>query len=466
MLRRALAPLYGGRLVGLRLRSSGEDVKASLRALGLNREIVIDEVSTHEDRSLAGQYLRQFTSIQRLIHSHLHNGYPGFALYDSVLKAELIGSCDIKSELLHDCLSQAILFQRQYEAVFDAHEIRAVIVSHPTTLRFSTLVWTALSRSVPVFKINYQNEHLTLCRLGSRESFYMPYDVPDPECVRALPSEVKAKLSRIGRDYLGKLRQNKVGDYTGVGIYRGQAMSREELTCTLNLDPDKPNVVVFTNCWPDFPNGQGPTYFTDYEAWFYLTLEVIESESSCNWIIKPHPAENWYGDRVSLRTLLQDRRPSGLALWPDGLSSKSVLNFADCVVTARGSAGIEYPACGLPAIVAAPTNYSGWDFASVCRSRESYQNLLRIAGRQPKPTARQQTEAQLFVGLTYCSASDVDPDGYRFPLGSLSYKLWPGLPRFVWRYRSQIEREISLMREWASTENGSYSIYKYLNWAT
>ena len=49
-------------------------------------------------------------------------------------------------------------------------------------------------------------------------------------------------------------------------------------------------------CWPDFPNGQGPTYFTDYQDWFEITLEIIKDIKEYNWIVKPHPAEKMYGE--------------------------------------------------------------------------------------------------------------------------------------------------------------------------
>ena len=63
-----------------------------------------------------------------------------------------------------------------------------------------------------------------------------------------------------------------------------------------DLDLNKPLVVIMAHCFSDFPNYYGPAWYTDYVEWISFTLKIISNINSCNWTLKPHPAEIGLGN--------------------------------------------------------------------------------------------------------------------------------------------------------------------------
>ena len=58
------------------------------------------------------------------------------------------------------------------------------------------------------------------------------------------------------------------------------------------------------NAWPDFPNQYGESIYPDFLEWFLSTIEISKRNSNCIWLVKPHPAETAYGDKVLIKDIL------------------------------------------------------------------------------------------------------------------------------------------------------------------
>ena len=54
-------------------------------------------------------------------------------------------------------------------------------------------------------------------------------------------------------------------------------------------------------------------------------------------------------------------------------------------------------------------------------------------------------------------------NGYKYPWPSLSFKLWPQLPKFYKNNRLNIDRESNLMQAWLDSDLKSYNVFKWLN---
>ena len=467
MLRNALVEEYGSGVVGLYLDEVRAETLASLRSLPLSAEEAVP-------KKVAGSYLRRaekiisgFRSVRDIIEAKIYNGYPGHYFYDGVLKIEALGTIDVTHPRLIYHLGFTLQLLEAYQRIFERHDIRAVIVSHPTHFRFSTLVWTAIKRGIPVYKLNYRNEYITLCKLESEQDFMMPYDNPQPQDRDRLSCQMRSRLIRIGQDYLDLLRQGKTGEYAAFNIYKGQRESyrrREQICAAISADPNKPNIVIFGNCWPDFPNSQGPCYFTDYQQWFELTQKAICSLKQYNWVLRPHPAESSYGIRATLKKMLRKPLPDNVYLWPQGASGNAVEPFADCVVSARGSTGVEYPAIGKRTLVAAPAKYTDWGFVNFTNSAEEYCQALAKAYSLPEPDQKQREDALIYVAFTYCSPPETQAGGYKYPLGALSYLLWPKVADFIEQNKESIDREINMIKHWLRSGLKNYNVFKHINY--
>ena len=88
--------------------------------------------------------------------------------------------------------------------------------------------------------------------------------------------------------------------------------------------------------------------------------------------------------------------------------------------------------------------------------------MLEIAPYLPLPTDRMQEDALIYIALRL-TTPDVMSDNYKYPLGRLSYKLWPGIPKFIKDNRDNFDREMSMMCHWLKSGSDSYNVYKGLH---
>lgn len=469
MLRNAMSEMYGNKLIGVRLDTANKRIIDSLRSLQLTSEEVLPTKVADSYVHRAQKILNNYKTTHQMVNDKLEDGFPCSAFYDGVLKSERLGKLDPSHPKLPYYLGLTLQFLDCYKRIFDKYDIRAVIVSHPTHFRFSTLIWIAINQKIPVYLINYRNDHITLCKLETKYDFMSPSHHPGPEVRDMLSTEMRSRLIRVGRDYLDTVLAGTASEYAYFNIYKGKNekyKDRDQIAELIGSDKHKPNIVIFTNCWPDFPNAQGPCYFTDYQEWFTLTYKSIINMKQYNWIIKPHPAESFFGDRVTLKSIVGDKVHEGIYIWPEEISGNALFNFADCVISARGSAGIEYPAIGKRTLTAAPTSYTSWGFVNYTDSVQDYIESLQKSAFLPEPTQKQREDALIFIALVYCSPPEIQNDGYSYPAGISSHRIWPKLPLFIKKNMENINREISMMHRWLHSKTKSYNAYKHLNYET
>jgi len=464
MFRCAAAEKFGSDLIGLYEETSAPTVIDSLRALGLSAEEIVPSAITDSHYAMADEMLHGIDTPRKALDLKFPNEYPAHFFYDGVLKLEKIGQMDCASPQLRNHLAAALKYLDFYKGVFTQHEIRALVVSHPTTIRFSTLVWTALRHQIPVFVLNYVNKHITIQKLDTVEEFYSGLiDIPTIDHRDSLSEVHRARLISHGERFLNAALAGKEGQISMVKVYADgdKAFASRQAFCEkIGADPSKPINVVMANCWPDFPNGHGPSYYTDYVDWFNITLAAIRDDKTCTWILKPHPAEHLYGQQTTMRNLLDFPLPEGVYMWPESASTTDAMSFADTVVTAIGTAGIEFPAVGIRALTGRATPYSTWGFANCANSKESYTHALKTISSLPKPDKRAQDDAKIYLALTNADLSE--GKGLHLPWGLFSYRLWAGLSSYISDNRILINREIACISEWIDSQARSYHVHRML----
>jgi hypothetical protein len=135
-----------------------------------------------------------------------------------------------------------------------------------------------------------------------------------------------------------------------------------------------------------------------------------------------------------------------------------LVEYAHGVVTARGTAGIEYTGIGLRVVVGSPTPYTAHGFVNFAKSEKEYLDLLTEMHRLPKPTRKQQEDALIFSATTFAH-----PLGQlRYPYGHWGGRLYRGLPAFVQEHRAEIESEIQSLTNWVYSGHDRYHTWTVL----
>ena len=460
--RSALSTVYGKNLIGIYEEDTPKPVLASLRSLSLTSEEVIAAKIPERFYKEAEILLKNTKTALDILDLNIAEGYPSHFFYDGVLKSEMLGTINAGNKNITKYLSKTLHYMEQYRTIICKHDIKAVVVSHPTTIRFSTLVWTAIKYQLPVFILNYRNHHITIRKLSNIDDIgYMSEDTPTICDRDQLTSTQRSSLISVGRRYLKSLYKGTTGEISVTNAFtsNNNINSKEDVLSFLGADTNKKNIIILTSCWPDFPNALGRSYFTDHIDWLNLTLKIAQSDKKYNWIFKAHPAEAMYGRKVSLKNLLKDKSNENIFIWPENISGSLVNIVSDCAVTALGSVGFEYPALGKRSLVARETTYTKWGFSNYANNLDEYKSMLESAPYLPLPTKRMQEDALIYMALRLTTPERTSKN-YQYPLGRLSYKLWPDIPKFINENHHNFNREISMMCRWLNSDSNSYNVYK------
>ena len=129
--------------------------------------------------------------------------YPSHFFYDGVLKELNVGSLDLKKHNIIPFIAKTFHMIKFYNSVFKKNHFNALIVSHPTTIRFSTLIWSALNHKIPVYVLNYRNTFITIRKLTSLEELNKnPEDSTTLFDLKNIPKLQKKELIEYGQQFL------------------------------------------------------------------------------------------------------------------------------------------------------------------------------------------------------------------------------------------------------------------------
>ena len=462
-----LSNYLSSRFLGLYEKGTSRKIVKTLKAFKLDKYLEINPKIKGRHLLSGKQYAKVLRDSGNIFNFKLPYDFPWQFLYDSMLKSEMIGSIDPKNKKIPFYIAKLISYLEEYETKIDWQRVAALIISHPVNFRFSTLTHIALSKGIPVYILNYVNEYIAIRKLESLDDWEAgSYEKPDYSIVSNLPSNKKDFLEEIGREYLNQVRSAKKGEVSTIGTFKNdspESFDKKEFFKNLDLDRNKPTVVIMTGCWPDFPNLYAPSWYIDYVDWFKKTLEIIKDLDNANWIIKPHPAEFKYGSKTKIEHFLKNINSKKIITWPEIVSSDKLLRIADVVVTSHGSAGFEYPALGKPAICTRKTHYANWGFTNLCSEFSEYKNLLENIQMVKKPDKNAQKLAYIYIASFFCNAS-VTSGEYLFGMGSKSNKLWPTIENFINKNNNGIRKEQLMMEKWLRSNIQSYNFFKSINY--
>jgi hypothetical protein len=185
-------------------------------------------------------------------------------------------------------------------------------------------------------------------------------------------------------------------------------LSREATRRELGLRDDKKIAVVFPHILWDGSFFYGQDLFEDYTEWLAETIKAACANDRVQWVVKLHPAhvvkaerENYRGKPAELVALegVVDKLPPHITLiQPDApISSYSLIQIADFVVTVRGTVGIEAALHGVPVLTAGTGRYDRRGFTIDSKTTDEYLRRLAEIETCPPLTADQVERAEKYA---------------------------------------------------------------------
>lgn len=383
------------------LRKHGDRTRTTLEALGFQQFVYIEEDAQDSEAfvTTARALLAKVRSHRDLLNLDLPQGLPAYTFYDTVLKITRHPQPPLNSPVWEQVLAETLRNLAIYDRLLSNIPVAHIVLSHPWKSEFACLVWCSISRGIPAYHLTAYCEGIRIRRFCRPEDYQTPVEYLSVADYQAMPTSSREALHAYGAKYM----QARVSG-TSTDINARYAF-RPELRCdsaptaraALGGQVGRPLVVIYSHVWYDFPHTFGMKNFTDFLDWMQFTLEVICEVREVDWVLKPHPTEQWYGG-FALKNLL-GALPPHIRLAPDSTDSLTTMLAADAIVTVHGTVALEATAYGLPVICADRSYYSDWGFVQLAQSREDYARLLRTVAALPRPDERQRYNAVACIAM-------------------------------------------------------------------
>jgi len=229
-------------------------------------------------------------------------------------------------------------------------------------------------------------------RVVSYERGFMPdtlcfsEDVPGYYDIGPLWSTVKeAPLSAAQEaqldDYLAARRK---GHKAPFNYWPTLTEGVREVLSSLDLAPERPTAVLFTNITWDSAAQDRDLVFRDMWAWVVATVELFAAMPEAQLVVRVHPAEvrvpGWQTRDPLLPRLVRafPRLPDNVRVVPPSsdLSSYTLMDLSRCGLVYTSTAGLEMAMEGMPVIVAGEVHYGGKGFTKDPADPAQYAHLL------------------------------------------------------------------------------------------
>ena len=126
------------------------------------------------------------------------------------------------------------------------------------------------------------------------------------------------------------------------------------------IDLNKKNIVVMSHAFSDAPHVGEGLLFYDYYDFLEKTLIRLNNNENVNSFVKAHPSSYMWNEKGAVEELIEKNRLENIYILPSDFNTSSVLDIADYIVTAKGTAGLEFSCSGIPAITAGKGYYYGF----------------------------------------------------------------------------------------------------------
>jgi hypothetical protein len=267
------------------------------------------------------------------------------------------------------------LFAAKIDRLFKQHKVKSVLISQMNYASVGAIMGRmALARGIPAMIATGG-----FARLLTR-----------PDEATKSPSYIEKHslekfADKIGwheniQAYLAKRFSGDIDQHDVRNAFKDKkTWSREQFFESLKLEKqqDKPIVFLMLHVFSDANHGAGSILFRSWFEWYVETLEQIKHIKDVVWLVKPHPSSYMFHEEGIAEEVIQPYLSENILLCPKELSTISVFNVANAVITINGTIGLEAACMGLPVILAGEGLYSGLGFTIEPASIDDYNAILR-----------------------------------------------------------------------------------------
>lgn len=347
----------------------------------------------------AARIVRGLRTPQDILGIRYGNLKVGDLIYDDVLK-----KCGVKTVVQIDRkvrqrIRKSYYYYLQYSALFRRRRYRCYVATHTTYSEYGILCRVALGNGVPVLETtdiqmayhdDITDERLPTYHDGIRRTLLKSLERPEFSVEIMAPKAEQALRKRLNSE-IRQLDTDKA--------FRGRTYSRADLCQALNVPAHSKIVFILAHVFADSPHLSSGMLYSDYFQWLLATLKISATIPNVTWIVKPHPASEYYGETGTTERMIAELHTDNVYLCPRDLNTRSLEQCADALITVHGTAGLEFACVGIPIVLAGKPFFSRLGYTRDPETREEYERELRQVDKIARLTELQRQRALQIFGV-------------------------------------------------------------------
>lgn len=321
----------------------------------------------------------------------------GDLLYDTLIRYNAseytVGKLKYKKHFRH--IFRTFYSAELYKKLFKKYVVKAVISSHLVYVEYGILCRMAHKRGIDIFlkDMNFFKKYDQTISINEHILRVKKY-----EFLEALDNETIIKASDA---YLDLRVSGSINDLNANKAYFGKKIfKKEELLKIYGLSNKNKNIFVLAHAFSDAPHIGENLFFDDYYCWLVKTLKITSEIKGINVFLKPHPCSYMWHEIGMVRNILLDLSLKNVFLLPDDFNTICLKDIADCIITARGTAGLEFSCFGIPVITAGYGWYDNFGISIDSQSIGEYKKNLQNVAKLDKLSNEQMRKAKILLYLS------------------------------------------------------------------
>jgi len=167
-----------------------------------------------------------------------------------------------------------------------------------------------------------------------------------------------------------------------------------------NWDISKPIGVIFANDLTDGLFCCTWGIHRDNYIWLKEIINYASKNKNINWLVKSHPSDFKNEGKLKTKNLFENNLyPENIKFFPENWGRKKLHKIVDIIFTNYGSAGYEYPAMGIPAVISSESNYYGLNIAYETHTDKELKKMVMKSHKIKKLNKKISDNAKMFIFL-------------------------------------------------------------------
>ena len=376
------------------LRKGDIKSKKIFNSFGINEIIYIDQSNIFlrlYSLIIAFKLLKDIKNIKSLIKLKFKNIEIGKAAYDQYLRFKKNPATRTIVLDLYLFLSKALILNNQFNKIFKKNKNTYLVQSETQYFPFSLCMQNAIkfnnkmiSRRGEVAKIGIkifskkENNFKENRNRPPKKIFDLIYKkINQKKFDKLILNNSKFFKLSIGKEIYQRLKKNNKFK---------QFNSKEDVYRYFNFDKKKPIVLILAHELTDGNLNNSWNLFNNDLFWLEETIEKIKQNKNANWIIKPHPSEDIFNNKIKTDDVYNKlaKKHKNIKLFPDSYDIGNFYKFISVAISSHGTAGYEYPLKSIPTIICGESSYSGLGFNIEPKTKMEYFNILKKIDKIPK----------------------------------------------------------------------------------